>query len=162
MQQYCYGVFVLCIVCALVELLSPAGEGGGIARHIKLMSALCVLCVLTQPLLLVAQEWEGIPDRLEEWLGPSVENNDEQKEQWEQQSNALTAEYAAIAIHGMLCEQFSMDVADCRVSVRLTEDGTALAHVRVALSGHAIWQDTHRMEAYLTESLACDCTIYIE
>ena len=50
MTGYFWGLLAFALCCAAVELLTPSGEGGGVAGHIKWMSALCLLCVLITPI----------------------------------------------------------------------------------------------------------------
>ena len=42
------------------------------------------------------------------------------------------------------------------------ENGTAIREVRVALTGKAIWLNTHEMEDYIRKALGCESSIFIE
>lgn len=163
MQQYLMGLFTLALCCAVVELLAPAGEGGGIARHIKLMSALCLLCTLTAPLISLLQNSDAWSDLLEDWLEgwtETEENTQQWQDRWQAESEALDITYAEQVVAEMICTKFALETKD--VHLELVADGATVSEVRVALSGKAIWVDTHRIEAYIKETFGWQSTIYME
>ena len=166
MREYIIGLLALAVCCAVVELLSPEGEGGGIARHIKLMTGLCLLCVLATPIVSLLRAGADLPARLEaalsDWLAIREEADrdfsDLFREEWEQ----LDLSLASQTVVGMLREKFDIADGDVSVEVLLDEEQTRISCVRVALSGRAIWQNTHEIEAFIGETLGCECIIYIE
>lgn len=165
MKQYLMSLFVLALCCAVVELLSPEGEGGGIARHIRLLVGLCLLCVAIAPLTAyVAQgisPLEALEGAVDEWLDKSEHSGEDFEARWEEQSEALDLTVAAETVAEMIEEHFSLAAADCRVS--LTTDGQGeLVEVRVALTGRAIWTDARAIQEMIDELLGCGCTVYIE
>ncbi len=165
MTQYLMGLFVLGLCCAAVELLAPAGEGGGIARHIKLMSALCLLCVLISPVTTLLRDGESIKDRLENWVSQwtdGQEMTEDFADRWQTESERLDAAYAGELIAQMLESEFEIAASDVRVELVLAQSGETIDEIRVALTGRAIWVDTHKMEAYIHDTFGCDATIYIE
>lgn len=169
MSYYFTGIFVLCLVCALIEWLSPAGEGDGIARHIRLLTGLCLLSALLRPAMTLADTLRDLPARLEDWLdagGFSAPTDDSSSgiysERWQRESEALDKRYAAAQIGAMLREKFSLPENECRVSVTLSESGDAIDEVYVTLSGRAIWQNTHAMEAFVKDTFGCPCVIYVD
>lgn len=165
MQQYLMGLFALALCCAVVEMLSPDGEGGGIARHIKLMSALCLLCVLLSPVVTWLREGESLPDHLRDfWDGLTQDAEDTEQElldRWEQESERLDIALAEETVAEMLETKFSLSSEDCRVSLTL-DDGGNITCVRVALRGRGIWCNTHEMQAYIEQTFGWESVIYIE
>mgnify|MGYP004627279535 CR=1 FL=1 len=168
MREYLLGLFALSLLCAAVEWLAPSGEGGGITGHIRLMGALCLLCTLIQPLLWLAREWETLPSRVGAWFdevqGEGTSGADEEywTRRYREESESWSVAWAEEEIAAMLCEKFSLARGDCTVTVTLGEGGGTLCEVRVALSGRAIWCDTHAMEAWVRETFGCDAVTYIK
>lgn len=164
MKEYLMGLFALSVCCAVVEMLSPSGEGGGIARHIKLMSALCLLCVMLAPLTTLLREGDSLPDRLRYWAEELTLGGEETQENmqahWEEQCEKMDVAMAQITVADMLKETFSLADADCRVGLTV-QDGV-LTQVRVALSGKAIWANTHEIQRYIEQTFGCASEIYIE
>jgi hypothetical protein len=165
MQQYLMGLFTLALCCAVVELLAPAGEGGGIARHIKLLSALCLLCTLISPLISLLQNGGELPKIWEDWFKEWTDTDEEIKEwedRWQEESEGLDIAYAQLLVADMIREEFGLEASDVRVELLLDEEEGSVKEARVALTGKAIWVDTHRMEAYIKDTFGWQGTIYLE
>ncbi len=166
MREYLTGLFVLGVCCCVVELISPAGEGGGIARHIKLMSGLCLLCTLLSPFLWLLQNGETLPEQLKQWVDEWSESGEDTQQdytdRWQAESEQMDIAYAEQTVASMLQQQFSLAERSCRVEICLNTDHTSIREMRVALSGQAIWINTHDMENYIQTTFGCASTIYIE
>lgn len=165
MTQYLMGLFALAVCCAAVELLAPAGEGGGIGRHIKLMSALCLLCVLIAPMTSLVQNGEDIRQGLEHWISQWADEEQATEnftQQWQEQLEQMDTAYAGELVAQMLQSKFGLAVSDVRVTLTIDQTGKNIEEMRVALTGRAIWADTHAMDAYIRDSFGCKSTIYIE
>ena len=165
MKEYLMGLFVLGICCAVVEMLSPDGEGGGIARHIRLLSVLCLLCVLLAPVLTLLQSGESLPEYfrslLDGWSEGAELGEEELAHRFQEETERLDIALAEQTVGEMLAEHFSLDATDCRV--RLTVDESyRITQVRVALRGRAIWSNSHEIEAYIEQTFGCESVIYIE
>lgn len=166
MKEYFMGLLALCICICVVELLAPAGEGEGIARHLKLLCAICLLATMISPLVHLFQGGEEFPYRLDAWLSEWLAGEEEKKEEygalWEEQWEHMDVAYAEAAIAAMLSQRFSVSEQELSVKVTVNEDGTAIREVRVALTGKAIWLNTHEMEDYIRKALGCESSIFIE
>jgi hypothetical protein len=166
LKEYFMGLLTLCVCICVVELLAPAGEGEGIARHLKLLCAICLLVTMISPLIRLLQGGESLPQRLDTWLSEWMKGSEEKKEEygalWEEQWEQMDVSYAEAAIASMLSQRFSISEQEIRVKVTVNEDGTAIHEVRVALSGKAIWLNTHEIEDYIGKTLGCESSIFIE
>ena len=163
MRQYLMGLFILALCCAVVELLAPAGEGGGIARHIKLMSALCLLCTLSVPLISLLQGSARWSEVVENWLAhwtDTEEDTEQWEDRWRAESEGLDIAYAEQAVAEMICAEFGLQSKD--IQVELIVKAQTVNEARVALSGRAIWVDPHRMEEYMKDTFGWQSTIYIK
>jgi hypothetical protein len=165
MRQYLMSLFVLALCCAVVELLSPEGEGGGIARHIRLLSGLCLLLFALTPAMSWVEQGRSplgaLSDALDEWIAQSETSGDAFRERWEQQSEQIDLNVAAETVAEMIEERFSLAASDCRVTLK-TDARNQLEEVCVALSGRAIWIDAQQIQAMVRETLGCACTVYVE
>lgn len=165
MRQYLMGLFVLALCCAAVEMLAPTGEGGALARHVKLMSALCLLCVLIAPVTALVRDGVDIKDGLQDWMSQWADGEqlkEDFADRWQEESERLDIAYAAEVLVQMLESEFEIAASDCRVELIVAPSGEMIEMVRVALSGRAVWVDTHKMEAYIRNTFGCESTIYIE
>ncbi len=166
MRGYVIGLFGLAVCCALVELFSPEGEGGGISRHVKMLSGVCLLLVLWTPLSALMRGGGDLPGRLanaiENWLREGEEQQEDFSQIWQGEQERLDLMYASEMIKELLIDQFEISGEDISVQVETDEAGERISLVCVALRGQAIWLDTHKMQSYLNEILQCESTIYLE
>jgi hypothetical protein len=49
MKEYIISLITAALLASLIGLLSPQGEGGGLSRHLRLLTSLFLLCVLLSP-----------------------------------------------------------------------------------------------------------------
>ena len=166
MKEYFMGLLALCVCICVVELLSPSGEGEGIARHLKLLCALCLLASLISPVRSLLQGDESLLDRLdglwEEWRAENEDKKEEYRDLWEEQCERIDTAYAEEAIVAMVAQHFSLEQGEIRVEVVTNAQGTGIEEVRVALSGRAVWVNTHEVQDYLGTLLGCESSIWIE
>jgi hypothetical protein len=165
-KEYFMGLLALCVCICIVELLSPSGEGEGIARHLKLLCALCLLGSLISPVLSLLQGDENLLDRVdelwEEWSEENENKREEYGDRWEEQCERIDVAYAEEAIAAMIAQNFSLERSEVRVEVVMSAQGTGIEEVRVALTGGAIWVNSHEVQDYLHTLLGCESSIWIE
>ena len=166
MRAYVIGLFALSVCCAVVELFSPEGEGGGMARHLKWISGVCLLCALWGPLAALLKGGGEIPARIfdatEEWLAGGEDASEGYDQLWQEEQQKLDLAYANEAIRELLCQHFDQSGEHISVHAETDEMGERLTHVRVALSGRAIWLDTHQLQGFIQDTFGCDSTVYLE
>ena len=166
MTGYFWGLLAFALCCAAVELLTPSGEGGGVAGHIKWMSALCLLCVLITPIAKAFSEGGDLIGRLgaaiDDWLAEGERTQDEYDEYWQEQYEQLDIRYAESAVCSMIQQRFEISPQELQVELQVDEQKTRITAVRVGLSGRAVWLNTHEIEAYIEQALGCECTTYIK
>lgn len=163
MKEYLLGLFVLAVCCSVVELL---GTKGALAGHIKLMSGLCALCVMIAPISNLVSEGLHLPELFDNWTQEfldSLENGEQEyEERWQEEGERLDIDLAQQTVAGMLCQRFSFQIEDCRVEITPDASKTGIQELRVALSGKAIWANTHEIREYVNQTLGCPSTVYIE
>ncbi len=164
MKSYLTALFITSLAVAVAGLLSPEGARGGLARGVRLVGALALICVLIAPLgdvlvglraisggdISLPPEWDmgdnGTDDQLDMILGESART------------------YVAEMLTQTLEREFGIAVGDVRCSITWkTEDGGDVpTEVRVALSGRAIWKDAHAIADHVQALLGCPCITVIE
>ena len=165
MTGYFWGLLAVSVCCAAVEFLTPSGEGGGVAGHVRFMSALCLLCVMVTPLTPLLAEG-NLADRIEgaidDWLDEGERAQEEYGGRWEEQLEEMDAAYAQACLASLLQQKFEIAAEDVAVRVETDGTGETISVVYIRLSGRAVWLNTHAMEAYIEEMLGCECTTYLE
>lgn len=165
MTGYFWGLLAFAVCCSAVEFLTPSGEGGGLAGHMKWLSGLCLLCVLVTPIRQIVVDG-GVIARLEgaleEWLSQGEQTRDEYDDLWQEQYEQMDVAYAEASMTALLQQKFAIASGDVRVRLQVDESREKIESVHVALSGRAVWLNTHEIEAYVEQMLGCECTTYIE
>ena len=165
MKSYFLSIAATALIASIVSILSPAGEGGGISRHLKLFTSLLLVCVLISPI----GGWIG---GIQDWFNgelafpwedteKNIENNNLQD-----RLDEMSTEYFTALLTETLEREFSIETGDLRCVViwQSENDPDHLRPERVTLllSGRAIWKNTEAMEDFVTSLLGCACTSAIE
>ncbi len=164
MKDYLIGLLAASMIAALVGLLTPDGERGGIGKHVKLLTALFLVCVLIAP---IGSAIEGLKKLFEGGIDlPGMEETPDQSYQEELSGaleNASTA-YFTQMLTQVLENQFQIPAGELRCAVSWESVGEALkpTRVTVVLSGSAIWKDPRAIEDFVEELLGCNCVSAIE
>ena len=159
-KTYLLSIFATALLITVVDILSP---GGGLSKHLKLVTSLVFICILISPSLAFAErlkdftngDWEFAIERdMEEHYSSELQNalDDASKEYFE---NMLEL---------TLCKEFDIAEDNLRVAVEWIGDAENLRpqKVTVILSGKAIWKNPAKIEEYVTSLLGCTCVSAIE
>ena len=161
MQSYFLALISTAFLAALVGLLAP---GGGLAKYIKLLTSLLLLCVLLSPIQDAIPALQAFLNG--EWELPELDlpNEDSYKEELNQALEGASTLYFTQMLTQTLQAEFAIDAEDLRCDVRWSTENEALRPTRVTviLSGRAIWKDPEAIERFVKELLECDCVCAIE
>ena len=159
-KTYLLSIFATTLLITVVDILAP---GGGLSKHLKLVTSLVFVCILISPSLAFAErlkdfangDWElAIEGDMEEHYSSELQNalDDASKEYFE---NMLEL---------TLCKEFDIAEDNLRVAVEWIGDAENLRpqKVTVILSGKAIWKNPAKIEEYVTSLLGCTCVSAIE
>ncbi len=162
MKEYLFTVIAAALITSVVSILSPSGERGGLSKHVGLLTALFLVCVLASPI-------KDTVEQLRSWADgdlPLLEGV--QKEDFEGMADTA-ADLASKRYFGqMLTEtlQAQFDLKDetvrCVVQWKETDGKATPTGVTVILSKNAIWQDPHAIAEYVKALLDCPCQVALE
>ena len=164
MKAYFLSLIAAAMIAALVGILTPGGEKGGIAKHVKLLTSLFLVCVLISPL---KETLVGLRAWLDGGLElPNLENPEEDsyKQQMDEALQGASTAYFTQMLTQMLEQRFSIATGEVRCGVQWQSENGSLSPVRVTviLSGKAIWRDPEAIERFVEELLGCKCVSAIE
>ena len=162
-KAYIISIFATALLITVVDILTPAGSGSGLSRHLKLVTSLVFVCILISPTV-------SFVERIREFANGNWEFDIEGKVEDHYSSELQDAldnaskEYFGEMLKGTLCEEFEIVEDDLRVRVDWIGDGENLhpKKVTVILSGKAIWKNPAKIEEYVSSLLNCDCVSAIE
>ena len=162
-KTYLLSIFATALLITVVDILAPSGAGGGLSRHLKLVTSLVFVCILISPTVSLAQRLGEFARGEWNW---EIEGDIEDHYSSELQNAMDTAskEYFEEMLKKTLCEQFEILEDDIRTKVEWVNTAEYLRpqKVTVILSGKAIWKDPAKIEAYVSSLLNCDCATAIE
>ena len=167
MKEYVYSIVCLAAAGGLACLLSPEGSGGGLKKHVKLISSVCLLCVLVSPLT-------GIMADLSDWLsGISAEEivgSEELESSYEKSYFDNLRSIYGDDLEGAVCHFLKQELGipedECRAIVELGneggEDAYAPRRITVVLSGRSILRDPSMVKRVVSKAFECECLCAIE
>lgn len=164
MNRYILTLLSASLAAAVVELLSPKGEGGRIVSHIRMIAGLFLLVVLLNPLKegveLLRRATDGsLTDRLESMLpaNPSADY----EAIFGDTITAVSRDEVEAFVVSVLGSDFGIPPSGCTVSASCVYEDAALTvtEIRIALHGVYMMKDPHPIEACFAERLNCDCFV---
>ena len=163
MKAYLLTLVSAAMVAALVNILTPSGERGGIAAHQRLITSLFLVCVLIAPLEGAVKVLQGLGDG--DFTGLLQVDPPDRSDFDEQLNEALDSSserYFTQMLTQTVSEAFAIPLDEIRCTVSWEETEHAPARVTVILSGRSIWKDPHAIASFVTELLGCPCDTAIE
>ena len=164
MQAFILSLISAALAVAILSILSPSGSSDGIAKHVRLLSSLFLICVMLAP---VKEFITGIQDVANGTLTlPELDIPDrsDTEELLQSALDGASKEYFVQSLTLLLEEEFGIATGNARCVVKWaqTEDGEKPETITVILSGNAIWKDPSRIEAFTKDLLGCECVTAIE
>ena len=155
MNEYILTALGVAFAAAAVTALAPEGNGGGLSRHIKLLTSHALLCTLISPLLNFAGRLSELA-KSPPSFSVGVSNNDDLLK--EKLNEAGTAEVAEL-IKDDLCGGFGIKEKNIRVEVSADKEAETftIVSVRVFLSGAAVTVSPYEVEARVSELTGAKC-----
>ena len=162
-KTYILSIFATALLITVVDILTPSGTGGGLSKHLKLVTSLVFVCVLISPTVSLVQ-------RLGEFANGNWEFDmegdieDHYSSQLQDALDNASREYFEGMLVQTLCEEFEILEDDIRIHVEWEGKNENLRpqKVTVVLSGKAIWKNPTKIEEYVSSLLNCDCVTAIE
>ena len=163
MKGYLVSIIWVSVIVGVAELISL--HIAGVQKYIKMIGALCVLCVVVSPILNIGKFSENLTDELKKDI--LEDQNLESYEKYQEILNEYLNEYSADKlkeeIRILLKENFEIPEDESEV-ILLTEkqdQNITLKKVQILLSGKSIFNNPYNIENYIKELLNCSCEVLI-
>lgn len=164
MGRYVYGLILVGVSAAVVELLAVGGDASRMKGHLRLVAGLCILVACLQPMR------EGIAyltSLAEGELPLTLPHKDVEEENYQEMFDGYLGDTGSrevkVWVETTLTDVFGISEEHSTVEVSMTvADGVPCpAEVYIALSGKAILKNPHRIEEYISSRLACPCYVSV-
>ena len=166
MTTYVYTLLVSALGLALVELVSPKGEGGKLAASVRMLAGLCLLAVLLTPLregvrLLSSFRDGSLSERVEEMIPEGA--LPDYGEAFGHTLTDVTEQEVEAWILSHLASAYGIPSEGCTVSAFCTyeDEIVTITEVRIALAGKYALTDPHPIESAVTQTLGCPCFVTV-
>lgn len=165
MKEYVLSVVITAAFAGGIIAFTPSGRNGGMEKHMKLLTALALICVTVSPLISFLTSLKDF--RLSDISVDSFANTE--KIEADRVFSESLAEYSCreleTQLESILCREFSVDKRDIAVTCEygFMNDGLSVELKRtvVCLYGIAIFKDPYGIEARVSEltGVYCDCIV---
>lgn len=161
MKDYIITLIGVSIVCGIVYILAPNGSGDGIKKHVKLVSSLCVLCIMIAPIGSFIEKLKSSEFNV---LGEYT-RSDESENEYDKIYNDMISVYSAEQIsqksEEVLQERFSLKEEDIKVMIYFSEEESEIyiSKAAVILYTGAVGKDPREISDCVRELLKCECEI---
>ncbi len=162
MREYLLSLLAATLVISVLHILTPAGEGGGLYKHYRLLSALLLVCLLLSPLAGTLDVLQDIMDGSFRFPWEEEEGTPDYREELDAAMNDASQVYVAQLLTQTLETEFSIPAGELRCVIEWNPDGSKPTLVTLLLSGSAIWKDARAMQSFVEELLNCPCQSAIE
>lgn len=163
MKIYIISIVAVSLFASALILLAPEGKNGGISKHLRLLTSLCILAIISEPLISFSKNiLSSNAKDMTHLLTDGLTETDSESVFFESISD-YSASQLDRQLTRLICEKFSFDDSDVSVtsSYVSTDEGISFSSVTVRLSGLAIFKDPRDVEGFVTAltGLPCRCTV---
>ena len=163
MKAYLISIAGAAIATSAVGILAPEGERDGLAKHIRLLTALLLAVMLISPVVSLIN---GIGGALSGEIVFPWEGDGDVGEVEDIQAvlDGAAADYVTDLLTQSLEQEFGIPRGEIRCLIEWDRSEAEWRPIRatVILSGSAIWSDPAELEAHVTSLLGCECVSAIE
>ncbi len=149
------------LLCSAVVMLVPDIRGDTLKKYVKLIGALCLICIMLRPAASLGEAVGKLAERGESILAESEAGEDHSKV-YSEYLGEIASRSSEEAVLSLLSEQFSVSAEQCRVETEIEQsDGQSrLTNIRIYLFGEAVLRDPYLIESRVGELFGCPCRVY--
>ena len=161
MKEYIFILIGVSIICGIVQTLAPDSSGDGIKKHVKLVSSLCILCLILAPISTIISGLSENGLKLGEWWGEGEVSEERYAEVYKESMEQYTAEELGEKCKNMVADRFEIDRDIFDVNVFVVCENERLTVDRAVLSLHKTTDqnDPRLILEYISSLLECECEI---
>ena len=155
MKEYVGLLFCVCIAAAIVKAMVSENAT---KKYIEMICALCVICVISQPIIGYITETDG--------LSPMFDDKKEISENYDEIYNSYLMEQGLRAaedhVSERVCESLETKVGAIRILLTTDEESGELISATAVVGIHAVDIPPEKIRETVRESLGVECEIVYE
>lgn len=153
MKGYILSIIGVCVVGTVISIIVPNSEGGGISKQMRVIIAVCVICVSINPINEIISYINEI--NIDELIEYDDEIESDYEEIFREYYSSAELQNLKVGIKQLLFDKFGVDGAECTVTLKVSEKGK-LERIFITLYGSAVFKNTGEMEEYFAEAFGCE------
>lgn len=164
MTTYLLSFIATALVIVLCKMLSPDGERDGLAKHLRLLTALLLVVSLLSPIWALIDGAQKLVSGEIELPWENTTSSEDYSEELQSVLDSASAAYFSDMLTQTIEKNFDISRGEIRCAIQWERQGESLSpgRVTVILSGSAIWKDPAEIEQFVTALLGCTCVSAIE
>lgn len=164
MKSYLLSVIVISVVKGICDIISP--DLKSIKKYIKVIGALCVLCVVISPLISIVNDIDdGVFDGMKnELLSDQEHSRGELNEILNNYLNEYSIDMLKKELHAILEEKFQIPSSESEIIISTTKSNEKIeiSEMLILLSGRSIFKNPYEIENYISTLLSCNCSVALK
>ena len=165
MKEYMASIIWVSIIAGIAEISAPSL--GSMKKYVKLIGALCVVCVLVMPLVNFTGKSDKIFNTIKDELKSDI-NNEEINKKYQEILYSYLNDYSENEfkeqINSILKDKFNIPYEEANITLFSVkkENGIYPDKIRIILSGKSIFKNPYNIEDYFENLIGCKCEVLIE
>ncbi len=154
MKEYVISLISLSLFAAAILALAPKSQ----ERHIRLLCALCLICVMVSPVIGFIESVKGIDLGA---LTDGVKLENDYENMFVEGLSRLSADQLETELTRLVASEFDIKESELHFSVGYkTVDGAMqVERIDLRLSGAALLKDPYKIESYLARRTGVTCSV---
>ncbi len=166
-REYVYGIVILSAAMSVIFALTPEGRGQGLKKHVRLISSICLLCVLIEPATELIDRLSAMGEDISGSISDSENGLYERYDSiYENYLDGKYGENIGQAVKDALYEKFGIKNENCRVSTEFhysEKDSVKIPRkITAVLSGRAVYVDPIAVKDFISELFGCEAEVALE
>lgn len=164
MKTYLLSLLAAALALAVIGILFPSGDGGGISKHLKFAAALVWLCILISPILSSVRNLQAWWNGLFTLSFSKEDAKGEYDDRFDELLENASTDYFCDMLIKTLETEFGITPGniDCRVVWDTVDGNLSPKKITLLLSGKAIWKSPYELEEFVTNLVGCECVTAIQ
>ena len=153
------GIIGAAAVIGIVESIAP--HNAKTAGYMKLITSLCLLCVVIKPLSGAVTQIPALFEKMTEAVAEDGEARREYEEILQGEMEEAVRGGLSDGLREQLRSQFGIENCEIGIALERTDGTFHVTRVIITLTGKDIFRNPHTVEAYVKELFECECVVVI-
>ena len=169
LKEYIYSIASFSFALGLVLVIAPDGVRQGIKKHVKFIGALCLICILIDPVAELIGTLHNLSNKdLSGFIGESDKGElyDKYENIYESYLDGSYGENVGAAVKDSLLKKFGIKKDNCRVLTEFCngdgDEARKPQKITIILSGDDKFRDPDKIKSFISDTFDCEAAVAVE